>query len=96
MIGQYYRAVEIGSPEPVNYVGVHPLIWHDHPEQPEMGFTEEKVYPKEFIEWLVFGCDVKQHYNSMENYGFEINDAEKPEILSMEDIYEYWEAVIKK
>lgn len=40
----YYKRVNIidgkGSNEPVNFVGVHPLIWHDHPEHPEVGFVE--------------------------------------------------------
>ena len=41
----YYKRVSIDSDEPVNFVGVHPLIWHDHPEQPEAGFIEcnEKI-----------------------------------------------------
>jgi len=43
MKNQYYRAVSFnnkGTTEAVNYVGVHPLVWHDHPEQPDMGFVE--------------------------------------------------------
>ena len=39
----FYRGIVIdekGSKEPVNYVGVHPLIWNDHPEKPDMGFSE--------------------------------------------------------
>lgn len=46
MKGQLYKAVEIkngNSDEPVNYVGVHPLIWNDHPVLPEMGFVEVQL-----------------------------------------------------
>ena len=36
----YFRGVPItDDAEPVQYVGVHPVVWHDHPEQPQMGFT---------------------------------------------------------
>ena len=38
-----YKKVEMdenGTKEPVNYVGVHPFRWHDHPEHPDFGFTE--------------------------------------------------------
>ena len=35
-----YKAVDLKTGEPVQYVGVHPLKWHDHPEQPDMGFVE--------------------------------------------------------
>jgi hypothetical protein len=40
MVGQFYRAVDLETNEPVNYVGVHPLVWHDHPNQPDLGFVE--------------------------------------------------------
>lgn len=33
-----YRAVEIPSDEPIQYVGVYVLKWHERPEQPEAGF----------------------------------------------------------
>jgi hypothetical protein len=65
MVGQYYRAVEIGSPEPVNYVGVHPLLWHDHPEQPDLAFTEEEVYPKEIVE--VLWRFAEEYFSDIEN-----------------------------
>jgi len=35
-----YKRSEIGSGEPVNFVGVHPLVWSDRPEHPEAGFAE--------------------------------------------------------
>lgn len=51
-----YKGIEItiegNSTEPVNYVGVHPLVWNDHPQLPEMGFVETEVYSTEFILWL--------------------------------------------
>ena len=46
MEGQYYKAVGFdaeGTKQSVNYVGVHPLVWHDHPKQPELGFTEVDI-----------------------------------------------------
>lgn len=33
-----YRAVELPSEEPVQYVGVYVLRWHERPSQPEVGF----------------------------------------------------------
>ena len=37
---RYFRGVPItDDAEPVQYVGVHPVVWHDHPEQPQLGFT---------------------------------------------------------
>lgn len=44
-MSEFYKAVRLDikageKTEPVNYVGVHPLVWHDHPDQPEMGFME--------------------------------------------------------
>lgn len=35
-----YRRVDPVSGEPVNFVGVGPVGWHDHPEQPQAGFVE--------------------------------------------------------
>jgi hypothetical protein len=54
MEGAYYKAIALddkGTKEPVNYVGVHPLVWRDHPDRPEMGFAE--IYDvKEIIDSL--------------------------------------------
>lgn len=50
MVGQFYKGVNIESHEPVNYVGVHPLIWHDHPDQPDLGFSEMEL--KEILDSL--------------------------------------------
>ena len=39
----FYKKVKMdenGIKEPVNYVGVHPFAWYNHPEQPDFGFTE--------------------------------------------------------
>lgn len=34
-----YKAVEIPSDVPVSHVGVHPVKWHERPEQPTTGFV---------------------------------------------------------
>ena len=36
---------EMEAGEPVNYVGVHPLRWHEHPEQPDAGFRPFEGVP---------------------------------------------------
>ncbi len=44
-----YQAVsveEMQAGTPVQFVGVHPLLWHDHPEQPTMGFVEYDADPE--------------------------------------------------
>ena len=33
-----YKGIEIGTDEPVQFVGVYVLRWHERPEQPTMGF----------------------------------------------------------
>lgn len=58
---RYFRGVPITEEtEPVQYVGVHPLAWHDHPEQPQMGFTpvtkevgETQAQRNDFLEALI-------------------------------------------
>ena len=35
-----YRAIGLPSEEPVQFVGVSVLRWHDHPGQPALGFVE--------------------------------------------------------
>lgn len=40
-----YRGVsfeEMLTGTPVQFVGVHPCLWHEHPEQPTMGFVEHE------------------------------------------------------
>jgi hypothetical protein len=62
MDGQYYKGVALddkGTREPVNYVGVHPLVWHDHPEQPEMGFSEIDDIPPSKEDLSVFANMIK-------------------------------------
>ncbi len=42
-----FRVVEIPSDEPVQYVGVYVLRWHERPNQPEVGFVPvEGAAPK--------------------------------------------------
>lgn len=39
---RYFKGVlitEDGTDEPVQYVGVHPVSWHKHLDQPQMGFA---------------------------------------------------------
>lgn len=38
-----FKAVEMPSVVPVNYVGVHPVRWHEHPDQPTAGFAPVDV-----------------------------------------------------
>lgn len=33
-----YKRVDIG--ESYNFVGVHPIRWHEHPDQPSAAFVE--------------------------------------------------------
>lgn len=41
---QFYKRVDIKSDNsPVNFVGVHPITWHEHPNQPDAGFVEVDV-----------------------------------------------------
>ena len=37
---QLFRIVDITTEEPVNYVGVYVLHWHDRPKEPEVGFAK--------------------------------------------------------
>ncbi len=44
-----YQAVsveEMQAGTPVQFVGVHPLLWHEHPDQPTMGFVEHTPDPQ--------------------------------------------------
>lgn len=45
-----YRLVEFGDleKEPVQWVGVHPVKWHNRPEQPTAGFVETDYTTEEF------------------------------------------------
>ena len=55
--------VRLPSSEPVQYVGVYVLKWHDHPDQPEVGFVEVEE-EKEFNDLPVKGIkEVKNHEN---------------------------------
>ena len=97
MIGEYYKGIAItekGSKEPVNYVGVHPFAWTEHPDIPEMGFTEVEVYPKEFVMWLF------NHYTFLKstkdfviNYPYSRNNSNKQEDykhFTIEELYEHY------
>ncbi len=54
---QYYRVVEIGedgrTTEPVAYVGVHPIRWHKHPDEPQVGFE-----PTDIVDVLLEACEL--------------------------------------
>jgi hypothetical protein len=45
-----YRRIDIipnmEETEPVQFVGVYTLRWHDHPEQPTVGFYEDREAQK--------------------------------------------------
>jgi hypothetical protein len=49
-----YKIITIDESEntPVSYVGVHPLKWHKHPEQPQVAFMET-LYSEESIQFLL-------------------------------------------
>ena len=46
----YFRAIAIDedgcTEEAVSYVGVHPIMWHRHPAQPQVAFVETDIVDK--------------------------------------------------
>jgi hypothetical protein len=38
-----YKGFELPSEIPVSHVGVHPIRWHEHPDQPTAGFAPVDV-----------------------------------------------------
>jgi len=57
----YYRAVEIKdgeSAEPVSFVGVHPIAWHDIASgPPAVGFVEDDV-----VDALLAACEAGKQF----------------------------------
>jgi hypothetical protein len=54
-MGRLFEIVKVDEETPVSYVGVHPVKWHKHPEQPAAGF-KETAYTVEFVEEMVAVC----------------------------------------
>ena len=60
-MSRYFRAVEIdedgNTTEGVSYVGVHPIAWHRHPDEPQIAFVETGV-----VDDLLAACeDARDH-----------------------------------
>jgi len=65
MTDNLYRRIAMPSDEPVNFVGVHPLKWSRHPQDPDVGFIEaedEEPTPAQGhtgVLWLASGTERK-------------------------------------
>ena len=99
-MSKYYKRVEIdsegNSAEPVNFVGVHPLNWHDRKLygnseviiKPDAGFVEAEAYEKEFVEWCILNTG-----KAWAGKYYVLNKEES--FNSLDELHEYYQRGVK-